>query len=77
MPESPIARAMREVADTIRSRKAQVANTRQLPFGQERLSKPEYLANRWDGMSKLERMKFIQENGVDKTMEMLRKGRDR
>jgi hypothetical protein len=68
---SPFSRAMEEVSNTIRARKKEAESAPQLRFDEQTLSKPEYLKSRWPGMSKLERMKYIEENGVDSTMKNL------
>jgi hypothetical protein len=68
---SPFARALESVSNTIRARKKESEKAPQLQFNEEKLSKPEYLKFRWDGMSKEERMQHIQKNGVESTLKNL------
>jgi len=68
---SPFALAMEQVSNTIRTAKKDSEKAPQLRFDQEQLSKPEYLQYRWDGMSKLERTQYVQQNGIEATLKHL------
>lgn len=70
--ESPMAQAMKITTDNIRSRKVSSKDSDQLLFNQEELTKPQYLAGRWETMSKDERKQYIDTNGAAETMKQLR-----
>jgi hypothetical protein len=59
----------------IRSEKKQAAKSTAIPFGMERLSKPENVGKRFEQMSKQEKTEHIRRVGVETVMKQLRAAR--
>lgn len=67
--------AMKAIRHEIDESKDRAEKTKVVPFGLERLTKPEYVGRRFEQMSKQERKEHIQRVGVEQVMKQIRAAR--